>query len=279
MAILITGARGFVGRCLADSLKKGGFELILFDGDVSDARVTENFKTEKKIDAVIHLAGVTNKKNEKVFYQVNVVGTKNIVSLCKRVNVGRIIFSSSIRALSLLKNPYSVSKREAEEVIIDSGVPYVILRPSIVYGPGDKKNIGMFLKIAKAFPVMPVFGFKMQPLFVEDLAGAIVASLKIPVNKVINVTGPQVVSFREFLNILKSLNFGFYAVNMPHFFNFLLKAVSYFPFSPFCPWQVRGLLAGEIVDDASWQKFFGIPATSFDKGILKTLNKNISLWV
>lgn len=272
MAILITGGTGFIGSHLIPFLKKEGYEIILFIGDILKEKDIQNFKTTSKIEAIIHLAAAVNNKDKNVFWKVNVEGTKNIVDLGRRLQVGRLIFLSSIRVLSNSGDPYIDSKKGAGKVVINSELPYIILRPSMVYGPGDKKNIGFLLKCAKIMPVMPVFNFRMQPLFVGDLARAIEASLRYSTNTILNIVGPEILSFKEILQIIrKQSRKNFLLVNYPRFFNWLLLAFACLPFFPLPRWQVKTLLADEIYQGDDWQKLLGIEAISFAGWLRKTL--------
>lgn len=270
MAVLITGSRGFVGSHLTPFLRENGCEIILFDGDVSSKKETDNFKTDKKIEAVIHLAAAQNKKGKLIFNKVNVLGTKNIVDLCCRLNAGRLIFLSSIKTLSFLTNPYIDSKKEAEKIIINSGAPYIILRPSMIYGPGDRNNLGFLIKLAKLLPLMPVFDFKIQPLYVKDLVKIIIACLRFPPNKIFNITGPEIISSRDILKELKSLNYKFSEIYLPGFFSVIIKLCAFFPFSPLTSWQIESLLSNELFESSEWEKLFNLKATPFKEGIYKT---------
>lgn len=271
MVILITGGTGFIGSHLISFLKKEGYEVILFTGDISKEKDIQNFKTASKVEAIIHLAAAVNNKDKNVFWKVNAEGTKNIVDLGRRLQVVRLIFLSSIRVLSNSSDPYIDSKKDAEQVVINSGLPYIILRPSMVYGPGDKKNIGFLLKCAKIMPVMPVFNFRMQPLFVEDLARAIEAPLHYSANTILNIVGPEILSFKEILQIIrKQSKKNFLLVNYPRFFNWLLRALACLPFFPLPCWQVKTLLADEIYQGDDWVKTFNLKATRFFEGIYAT---------
>jgi nucleoside-diphosphate-sugar epimerase len=270
MAVLITGAKGFIGSRLSALLKENGFDTVFFEGDIINRSQVLDWQTNKKIDQVIHLANVTNKKDRKIFRSVNIEGTRNIVDYCKKNNIERLIFLSSIKVLSRLANPYNESKREAEKIIIASGVPFIILRPSMVYGPGDKKNIGFMVKLAKTLPLIPGFGFRMQLVFVDDLARMIMASLNLKPGQIINIAG-RTVSFSDLLKVLKGQGCKFSIINWPKFFAAILKTAGRLGLMSMPAWQVESLLADEIFDESDWHKIFNIKETSLDEGLIKTI--------
>lgn len=268
MAILITGAKGFIGSRLIPFLTKRGHEIVEFPGDITKKEDLQNFSADKKIEAVIHLAAAVNNKDKDVFWKTNVEGTKNIIDLSRRLQVGRLIFLSSIRVLSSLRDPYIDSKKEAEKIVVNSGLPYIILRPSMVYGPGDRKNIGFLLKLAKIMPVMPVLNFRMQPLFVEDLTEVIEGSLHFFANSALNIVGPEILSFKEILGIIKKQSKKkFLFINCPRFFSWLLRVLAYLPFFPLPHRQVQTLLSDEVYQGDEWEKPFNLKATCFAEGI------------
>lgn len=269
MAILITGAKGFIGSRLAILLKEHGSDIVFFEGDIANRSQVLGWRTNKNIDQVIHLANVTNKKYSQIFRDVNIEGTRNIVDYCKKNKIERLIFLSSLKVLSRLSNPYNESKREAEKIIIASGVPYIILRPSMVFGPGDRKNIGFLLKIAKILPLLPGLGFRLQLVYVDDLAKMMIASLKIESGQVINIAG-QTVSFADLLKSLKGFGYKFFIVSWPKFFALILKTAGRLGLMPMPAWQVDSLLADEIFDESNWHKIFNIKETSLREGLIKT---------
>lgn len=271
MVVLVTGAKGFVGSRLVNFLKKKGYEVLSFEGDMTKQEDIQNFSANRKIEAVIHLAAVINAKKRVIFQKVNVEGTKRIIDLSRRLGAGRLIFLSSIRILSAARDTYIDSKREAEKIVVNSGLPYIILRPSMVYGPGDKKNIGFLLKLAKIMPMMPVFNFRMQPVFIDDLVKVISACLSVSASQTINIVGPEIITFADLLAHLKLLGFKFYKLNAPCFFSFLIKIFSFLPFFPLPRWQVKTLLADEIFEEHQWRELFKIKETPFIEGLSKTL--------
>ena len=271
MTILITGGEGFIGSHMVSFLKKLGHKVVLFKGDISKKESFDKFDYSYKIDAAIHLASIINKRDKNLYKKVNVYGTENFVEFCQKAKIGRLIFLSSIRVLSPLNDPYSDSKREAENIIINSNLPYIILRPSIVYGPGDNKNVSFLLKVVKLIPFIPLLNFQLQPIFVGDMIKIISVCLNSPVNAIFDVVSPETITFKNLLKNLKLLNYKFYIIPMPSLFYFIIRSFSFLPFFPMAPWQIRNLFSREIFSSCSWQEKFNIEPTSFLNGIAATV--------
>ncbi|MFH1523305.1 MAG: NAD(P)-dependent oxidoreductase [Patescibacteria group bacterium] len=272
MAILITGRKGFISSHLKPYLESKGERIILFLDDTTKKENFDRFNSKEEIEAVIHLAGKLGGRNKKQIWQANYEGTKNLIEFCQGRKVGRIIFLSTARVLSRFQDPYINSKKEAEKLIVNSGISYIILRPNLVFGPGDKKNLGFLLNLIRRLPLVPVFKFLMQPLFIDDLVKIISASLKMPVNQKYNLVGLETISYYDIIKALKSLGYKLKIINLPFVFNWLIKIFSLTPISPMPYWQVRTLLASEIYQGDNWPKIFKINPTSFREGLKKQLN-------
>ncbi|MBU2037490.1 NAD-dependent epimerase/dehydratase family protein [Patescibacteria group bacterium] len=274
MAILITGGKGFVGAGLADFLKKTGQKVVLLENNIANKKEILNFKSNEPIEAIVHLAGVISGKNRETFRQINIEGTRNITELGQKLQVKKIIFISSLRVLSSLSDPYIDSKREAEKIVVGSGLPYVILRPSLIYGPGDNKNITQLARLMKRLPVVPVFNFRWQPIFINDLVEAIVKCLVLPNSQIINMAGRETVSYKDIIDRLRAKGLKAIVINAPRFWSLLLRFFSYFPFSPLTNWQVKTLLADEIFPEYYWYDLLNIKSAPFSEGLDKLL-KNL----
>jgi len=184
MKILVTGATGFIGthlvkvlvekgrdvRCLvrktSNTKKIEAFNVELFYGDLLDKKSLE--KALKGINIIYHLAGEVFTSQKGRYYQVNLGGLNNLLDACLKNSVRKIIhFSSSASVGPNLDrkvpvnedtpcrpiSPYSKSKLEGEHVIKkfskEYGLPIVIIRPPVVYGPGISKSsrVLMFLNL------------------------------------------------------------------------------------------------------------------------------------
>ncbi|KKS26431.1 MAG: NAD-dependent epimerase/dehydratase [Parcubacteria group bacterium GW2011_GWC2_42_6] len=266
MKILVTGANGFLGKKVVFWLKQNGQEVISFGKNICDLE-----PLPPGIDVVIHLAAAISGRRRQIFEKNNILGTQNIVNLSKAAGVKKIIFISTLRVLAKESNLYIESKKEGEKIIMAAGLPYIILRPSLLYGPGDKKNIIFLANLARQIRLAPVFKFRMQPIFVDDMAEIIRQSLDLAPDKIINIAGGQTVSHADFLLSLKELGYKFIILNWPRFFSGVLKLVLFMPWLPMPRQQIKTLLADEIYPEYGWQKIFEIKEKPFKEGLAETL--------
>ncbi|MBI3484259.1 MAG: NAD(P)H-binding protein, partial [Acidobacteria bacterium] len=216
--LFITGASGFLGRCLLARLDPANFQEITcltrsalaiapagidwVRGNLADT--TTYSAALSGADCVIHLAAATGKLPPREYFSVNLDGTRRLVEQCKQTGVRNFLFVSSIAAgfPGQSRYYYAQSKVQAEEIVRASGLRHAIVRPTMIFGRGSPVLAGL-AKLA-ALPVIPVFGngrTPVQPIAVENLADFI---LRIVDNdlfrgETFDLGGPDVVSIEELL--------------------------------------------------------------------------------
>jgi uncharacterized protein YbjT (DUF2867 family) len=222
--ILVTGATGFIGprivhklraeghevRCLvrdrrrAKQLEGWGCELIV--GDVTDRAALD--AAVAGCDVVIHLVAILAGRRE-AFERVMEQGTRNLVDASKAAGVGRFILMSALGTNELTRNlvPYYHAKWEMERAVRESGLEYVIFRPSFVFG-GDGGALRQFTRLARISPVTPIVGSgrqRLQPIWVDDVAAYFAAAVDEPAaaNRTFELGGPDVVTWNELWERLK----------------------------------------------------------------------------
>lgn len=141
MKILVTGAKGFIGKNLIAELKNKGYNDILQVTRESDSAYLE--QCTKECDFVFHLAGVNRPKNEQEFLEGNLYLTAQLIELLKKhKNKAPILFTSSIQAE--IDNLYGKSKRATEELLLEYSenevVEVFIFRLANVFGKWSKPN-------------------------------------------------------------------------------------------------------------------------------------------
>ena len=222
--ILVTGGSGFVGghvvhelrgrdlpvRCLVRDLRGGarlaawGCELV--EGDVTDPASLR--AAVAGVDTVIHLVAIRQGRREQ-FQRIMVDGTRDLLAASKDAGVRRFVHMSALGTSEETKElvPYYWAKWVNEQVVQGSGLPYVIFRPSFVFGP-DGGILPTFVKLARLTPVTPIIGSgreRIQPIWADDLAKYFAAAVERPdvANRVFELGGPDVVSWNEFWKRLK----------------------------------------------------------------------------
>jgi NADH dehydrogenase len=220
MKVLVTGASGFIGRPLVARLVARGHHLRALVrrpneaqglpgaeievGDVRDAGAVD--RGTRGMDAVVHLAAATGVARAVVARDVNLEGTRRVIDAL-RVNGGRrFVFVSSVSAMRERMGPYGKTKREAEALVAHSGLEWVILRPSLVYGPGPA---GLFARLQRSMkgPVLPMIGegsIELDPIHVDDVCQVIEQCLERDDvrSKTYDLLGPDRVTFRQLIDRL-----------------------------------------------------------------------------
>ena len=208
MNVLVTGASGFIGGALVRRLRTRGDEVRVLVRRTSQRAHLEalgahvafgDLLTGEGLDAavdgahaVVHLAGLTRARNEAAFHRGNAGGTRLLVeALSRMASPARLVHGSSLAAAgpspahrprNELDEPaplswYGRSKLAAESAVREfaARVPAIILRPPIVYGPGDRVNLPPLLAMARRGLFLKP-GLRRRPfsfIHVEDLCQAL----------------------------------------------------------------------------------------------------------
>jgi nucleoside-diphosphate-sugar epimerase len=213
--VLVTGAGGFVGRPLCEELRHRGYRVRAavrapgrLAADMETAAVgaidggTDWTEALRGVEAVIHLAARVHVMKDRAadpleeFLRVNLYGTENLAQQAARAGVKRFVYVSSVKvngertteALSFTEkdpadpqDPYGVSKWQAEQALrriaSETALEVVIVRPSLVYGPGVKGNfLSLLDAIDRGIP-LPLAGARnlRSLVYVGNLADALIA--------------------------------------------------------------------------------------------------------
>jgi NADH dehydrogenase len=224
VTVLVTGGTGFIGphvvhslrtsdtpvRALvrepdrASRLKAWGVELAA--GDVTDPASLR--AACEGVDAVVHLVAII-KGGPADFERIMSEGTRNVVAAARDGGVRRFVLASALGLDERSKDavPYFAAKWEMERAVRESGLDYVIFRPSFVFGR-DGGVLPTFIRLARLAPVTPIVGpgtQRLQPIWVEDLAEYYARAIAEPaaVNRTFDLGGPEAVTWNEFWERLK----------------------------------------------------------------------------
>jgi len=241
MEILITGGTGFIGsvlaiRCLnsgnritvlgkannewesrrASNLQQQGIEVVL--GSVLDENLLASVCADK--DVIFHLAAAQHESDvdDEYFRNINVRGTQNLLEASVAAGVNRFIHGSTIGVYGSAhsgpldeesptrpENIYGITKLEGEKVALGfcDRLALTIVRISETYGPEDKRLLPMFRFVAKGwFPLIGAGANMHQPIFVNDLADALIALMNNDeaAGETVILAGPVPVSTAEMID-------------------------------------------------------------------------------
>lgn len=217
--IFIAGGTGFIGQRLLAALKNKGYKTRCLvrtrartnsgidscsEAVAGDITVRESLKGAlNSIDMVVHLVGIIEDKGDMTFERVHVEGTRNLAAEAKAAGVKHFFYQSALGAD--LKSParYQSTKAEAEEIVRGSGIPYTILRPSLVIGRKD----GFTEKLKELInlgPVVIVPGdgkAKFQPIYIDDWVGCFLSIINNTnaIGKIYEFGGPEHLTYNEIL--------------------------------------------------------------------------------
>jgi len=291
MTLFVTGISGFVGKNFLNFLKKEkeNFEILALvhqkdiplewpivekiKGDIRDIDSLEKAFLKRKIDGILHLAAVIKSKNLKDFDEVNVEGTRNVVKLAEKYNVKKFIFLSSDFVLyeKFAPNPYGISKRKCEEIILNSNLDYTIFRPTPIFGPGDNKNFATLASFVKKYPILPAIHCYMEPVFVLDVVKAIISALKTEKanRKIYFLPGGRGYDFVEILKIVAKIqNLKRLILPLPPFLFLpaLFFAEKIFKDFPLESYQVKKWLKTKPLDAKNTKEDLNYNPISFEEG-------------
>lgn len=203
MKILVTGATGFIGFHVVQRLVAQGHEVEALVRSESKATGLKNLGVRlifgrlnelKKAaislppaEAVIHLGGIIKAKNPQAFMTINAEGTRDLLESLDLSYLQKFVFISSISArgpnlmwTGVGQGPvsaYGRSKKRGEEIVRDSSGRFhiAVVRPPIVYGPGDQTTLTLFKMFALGFfPLIAHQNQRVSFIYVDDLVSVIV---------------------------------------------------------------------------------------------------------
>ncbi|PWC36392.1 complex I NDUFA9 subunit family protein [Azospirillum sp. TSO35-2] len=223
--ITVFGGSGFIGRHLIRRLAKSGAVIRIATRTPGKAAFlktagavgqivpfgTDCTKDEsvaralQGADIAINLLGVLYERGAQSFQGVHTDAAGRIARLAAANGVTRMVHVSAIGADAASHSAYARSKAAGEQAVRAGFPAATILRPSIVFGPEDN-FFNKFAAMAQKAPALPLIGggkTRFQPVYVGDLADAIVAALELESakGKTFELGGPRVYSFRELLEL------------------------------------------------------------------------------
>ena len=219
--ILVSGGSGYLGshivrklvsagkqvRVMVNNPQRAQTEGRLRDLDVNwiqgDITRPETLPSAlEDIEAVVHTVAIAIEKGGRTYEAINYEGTVHMVNAALKAGVGRFINISQLGAAPDLPYRFLASKGRAQEYIARSSLNWTAFRPSVIWGPEDE-FANTFARLVPITPIIfPLIGdeeSKFQPVWVEDVAASVLASLELDwtFQKEYELGGPEVLTLEE----------------------------------------------------------------------------------
>lgn len=224
--VTVFGGSGFIGRCLVQHLAETGacIRVAVRDpeqamplkplGDVGQiVPVQANIRNAASVDAavdgadaVVNLVGILYPSGSQTFEAVHHQGARRIAESAARAGVTRFVQMSAIGAAKNAASVYARTKAAGEEAVRATIPDAAIVRPSVVFGPGDG-FFNLFGSLARFTPVLPLIGggqTRFQPVYVGDVASAMAKVLADPAlgGAIYELGGPLIYTFKELMELM-----------------------------------------------------------------------------
>lgn len=224
--VTVFGGGGFIGRYVVQRLAHLGARVVVAQRRPNDAHELQplgnvgqivplqtNIRNEASVaravahaDTVINLVGILAETGAQKFAAVQDEGAERVARLARQAGARNLVQLSAIGADAAARSAYARTKAAGEAAVREHFPDAVVLRPSLVFGPEDQ-FFNRFAALAQIAPCLPLIGggrTKFQPVYVGDVADAVIAALQDPQarGKTFELGGPEVKSFRELLELM-----------------------------------------------------------------------------
>jgi nucleoside-diphosphate-sugar epimerase len=210
------------------------------------------------------------------FVRNNIDSTRNVLDAIHRFQVPYTVHVSSSVVNSVAEDLYATTKREQERLVAASGIPHVVLRPTLMFGWFDRKHLGWLSRFMRRVPVFPIPGdgrYPRQPLYAGDFCEIIVSCLGSRPRQTFDITGLERIDYLDMIRQIRSAVGARCAiVRIPYgLFSLLLRLWGLFDRNPpFTAEQLAALVAADVFDVIDWEARFDVKATPFAVAIDRT---------
>ncbi|RUL64285.1 NAD-dependent epimerase/dehydratase family protein [Dyella dinghuensis] len=287
--LVLTGAAGLVGQNLIVELKAQGYtHLVAIDkheynlgilrhlhpdvqtilADLAeDGEWTEAFAGAA---CVVQLHAQITGKYTELFTRNNISATHRVLDAMRIHKTPYLVHISSSVVVSVANDDYTNTKKAQEKLVVESGIPHCVLRPTLMFGWFDPKHLGWLSRFMAKTPVFPIPGdgrYMRQPLYERDFCRCIARCIETqPDGDTYDVVGDVRIDYVDIIKTIKQAKkLRTLIVHIPYgLFQFLLRLYALFSNRPpFTADQLKALTAGDDFKGIDTEKVFGFRQTPF----------------
>lgn len=298
--IVITGAAGLVGQNLVHRLAaRGGAKIVAIDKNAHNAAILARqhpsvelivadlaepgdwARSLEDCDALICCHAQIGGLDEDEFVRNNLRASEILIEAARAHEVPYLVNISSSVVNSLAVDNYTETKKAQERLVLESGIPQVVLRPTLMFGWFDRKHMGWLARFMEKAPLFPVPGsgrYLRQPLYVGDFCDIIIEAVRRRITGTYNISGQERIDYIDLIRALKAaIGSRTPIVRIPYrAFWLMLGAYSLFDRNPpFTTMQLEALVTPDLFEIIDWPSIFGVEATPLREALEETFGHPI----
>jgi nucleoside-diphosphate-sugar epimerase len=295
--IFITGAAGLVGQNLvAHLLQTGSTDVVGLDKhahnlailgrlhpgiqliDADCAEPGEWQQVLRGCDELVQLHAQIGGLSRDDFVRNNVEATRLVLKTAAEGRVSHVVHVSSSVINSRARDLYVETKMQQEALVLESSIPHVILRPTLMFGWFDRKHLGWLARFLKRAPIFPVPGdgkYLRQPLYAGDFCAIVASCLETRITGEYNISGLCKIDYVDLIEEIKQVTgAGTPIIHIPYaVFWLLLRLYALIDHDPpFTTAQLKALATPDVFEVSDWPALFRVAPTPLHEALQRTFN-------
>ena len=296
--IILPGGAGLVGQNLVARLKANGYkDIVVIDKHRANLDVLKQVQPDvtveyadlaepgvwqrhfKNAEAVVILQAQIGGNDYQEFVRNNLDSTRLVLDAIKANKVPYHVHISSSVVASVANDFYTNTKKDQERMVLESGIPCPVLRPTLMFGWFDRKHLGWLSRFMNKVPIFPIPGhgrYMRQPLYVGDFCNIIISCIENRIaDGIYNISGHEKVDYIDIIREIKRATGAKTLIaRIPYglFYSLLWVWGLFDGNPPFTTQQLAALVAKDEFEVIDWPGIFGVSCTPFAKAIDETFN-------
>ncbi len=295
MKIVVTGAAGLIGQNLIPRLKaRGGFDIVAIDKHAKNLAILRELHPDitaieadlarggawtsalAAADSVVVCHAQIGGLDEAEFTRNNVDATERLLDAVGARGRCHLVHISSSVVNSAVTDWYTESKKAQERLVLASGNPSIVLRPTLMFGWFDRKHLGWLARFMRRMPVFPVPGhgrYLRQPLYAGDLCNIVAAAIERRATGLHNISGRERIDYIELIRLIRQATGAkatIVKVPYPLFWTMLAAYGLVDKNPPFTVKQLRALVTPDVFELIDWPALFEVRPTPLAEALDET---------
>ena len=292
--IAITGAAGLVGQNLIPRLKARGYrDIVAIDKHPANTALLRQLHPDVTVveadlagesdwrrsiagvDVIVICHAQIGGLDRAAYARNNIAATERLLAAVARPDVYLVHVSSSV-VKSMAKDDYVWSKEAQEKLVLASGFPAIVLRPTLMFGWFDRKHLGWLARFMQRMPLFPIPGdgrYLRQPLFAGDFCDIVMSCVERRPTGDYNITGLEPIDYVDLIRAVREAcgaSSRIVPVPYPLFWSMLFVYGLFSRDPPFTTNQLEALVTPDVFEVIDWPGLFAVTPTALKAALAET---------